>query len=111
MHRIGGKGRGDAWRDAAMPPCDYLAVLVEASLDAFHGHRVKEAVTNVIVPRPLHLHRRAELFRKQGGFEGVIALRLASESAAEQRDVDSHVLLGNADRLGDVFARSARTLH
>ena len=62
MHRAGRKGRGDAGSDAAVPPRDHLAVLVKASLDAFRGHGVEEAVTDVVVPRPLHLHRRAELF-------------------------------------------------
>src|SRR6266850_8546516 len=56
MHRIGGKCRGDARRDAAMPPGRHLAVLVEAGLDAFHRDGVQEAVVNVVVPRPLHLY-------------------------------------------------------
>ena len=40
-----------------------------------------------------------------------VALRLAAEAAAEQRDVDGDVVLGNAERLGDVFARAAGALH
>ena len=68
-------------------------------------------MTNIVVPRPLHLDRSTEFLRKQGRFQRVIALRLSPESAAEQCDVDCHVLLGNAERLRDVFAGSTRTLH
>ena len=60
MHRIGGKCRGDARRDAAMAPGRHLAVLVEASLDAFHRDSVQETVANVVFPRPLHLYGGAE---------------------------------------------------
>ena len=90
---------------------DHLAALVEAGLDAFHRDGVQEAVANVVFPRPLHLDGRAELLRQQRRLEREIAFRLAPEAAAEQRDVDGDILLGNAERLGDVLARSARALH
>jgi hypothetical protein len=62
MHGIGCKCRADTRCDATMPPCNHLAVLVEASLDAFRRDGVQEVVTNVIFPRPLHLHWRAKGF-------------------------------------------------
>ena len=74
-------------RHAAMPPGDHLAVLVEAGLDALDRNGVKEVVMDVVLPRPLHLDRRAELLRQQRRFEREVAFRLAPEAAAEQRDV------------------------
>ena len=94
-----------------MPPGDHLAVLVEPGLDALHRDGVQEAVANIVFPRPLHLHRRAEFLREQRRFEREIAFRFAAEPAAEQRDVDGDVLLGDAERLGDVLARAAGALH
>src|SRR5580692_10522924 len=57
MRRTGGKSRPEAWRDAAVPPSDHLAVGIEAGFDAFGRDRVQEVVANVVLPRPLHLHR------------------------------------------------------
>ena len=111
MHRVGGKCRGDGRRDAAVPPGDHLAVLVEAGLDPFRRDGVEEVVTHVILPRPLHLYRRPERLRKQRRLEREVALRLAAESAAEQGDVDGDVVLGNSEGLGDVFPGPAGTLH
>jgi len=65
MHGIGRKGRGNAGRDAAVPPGHHLAALVEAGLDAFHRDGVQEVVTNVVLPRPLHLYRGAEFLGQQ----------------------------------------------
>ena len=68
-------------------------------------------MTNVILPRPLHLHRCAKGFRKQRRFKREIALRFAPETAAEQRDVDGHVILGDSEGLCGVIARAAGALH
>ena len=72
VHRARREGRGDGRRDAAMPPGDHLAALVEPRIDALDG----DGMEDIVLPRPLHLDRRAELLREQCGFEGVIALRL-----------------------------------
>src|SRR5712671_6128685 len=52
MHRIGREGRGDGWRDAAVTPGNHLAALVEPRFDTFRRDGVKEAVANVVFPRP-----------------------------------------------------------
>ena len=106
-----GECRGDGRGDAAMAPGDHLAALVEPCLDPFHGDRVQEIVADVVLARPLHLDRRAELLRQQRGLEREVAFRLAAETAAEQRDVDRDIALGNAERLRDVLARAAGALH
>ena len=94
-----------------MPPGDHLAVLVETGLDALDRNRVQEVVVKIIVARPLHLHRRTDRLGKQCRLERKIALRFASETAAEQRDIDGHVLRGDSQGLCDVFPRPAGTLH
>ncbi len=111
MQRVGREGRGDGWRDAAVAPGNHLATLVEPRFDTFRRDGVKEAVANVVFPRPLHLYRRTDRLRQQRRLKRKIALRFAPESAAEQRDVDGYILFRDSEGLCDVFPRPAGTLH
>ena len=48
---------------------------------------------------------------QDGRFQGEVALRLAPEATAQQRDVDRDIVFLQAKHLRDVAARSARALH
>ena len=69
-----------------MAPARHLAAFVEAGFDPFHRY-VEEAVSNIVFARPFDLYGRAGFLGEERGFDGVVALRLAAEAAAEQRDV------------------------
>ena len=111
MHRLGREGRGDSRCDAAVPPGNHLAVLVKTGFDPFRRDGMEEVVVKVVFPRPLHLHRRTDRLRQQRRLQHEVAFRFAPETTAEQRDIDGHVILGDTESLGDVFAGPARTLH
>ena len=55
-------------------------------------------------------HRRADLLRQERRLDHEVALRLAAEAAAEQRDVDGHVLDRHRELLGHVLARAVGAL-
>ena len=60
---------------------------------------------------PHHFDGRAvHSFGQQHRLDGEVPFRLASEAAAEQRVVQGHVLLIDAETLGDVVAGTARAL-
>src|SRR4029077_16959652 len=111
MHRTRREGRGDGWCDAAMSPRDHLPVLIKTGLDTFGGYGVQEVVTDVVLSRPLHVHRHTKFLGEQGRFQSKIALRFAPEPATEQRNVDGYILNWNVEGFGDVFARASGALH
>src|SRR5581483_2491205 len=94
-----------------MSPCYHLPVLIETGLDTFGGYGVQEVVTDVVLSRPLYLHRYPEFLGEQGRFQNEITFRFAPEPAPEQRDVDGYVLDRNVEGFSDVFARASRALH
>src|SRR3546814_14200239 len=66
--------------------------------------------TTLVRSGPLHAHRRADRAGEPGRLDGEVALRLAAEAAAEQRHVDRHVLLAEAEKIGDVDAGAVGAL-
>ena len=91
--RVGREDRQDGRRRAAVQPRDRLAAGVEPGLEALDRHGVVEAVLEVVLARPGHLDRRAaHRLRQQRRLDHEVGLRLAAEAAAEQRDVDRHLL-------------------
>ncbi len=75
-------------------------------------NRVVEAVLDVVFAGPDHLDRRtAHVAGQDRGFECEVALRLAAETAAEQRDIHRDGRLGHAEQAGDITARTAGALH
>src|SRR3546814_4426811 len=66
--------------------------------------------SDVVLAGPLHAHRRADRAGEPGRLDGEVALRLAAEAAAEQRHVDRHVLLAEAEKIGDVDAGAVGAL-
>ena len=83
---------------------------IQRRLDPLDRGGVVEAVLDVVLAGPLHPHRRADLLRQERRLEHEVALRLAPEAAAEQRDVDGHVLDRHAELLGHVLARAVGAL-
>jgi hypothetical protein len=74
-------------------PRDRLALRVEASLEVLDGDRVVVGIVQIVVARPGHLDRLAvHRLGEDGRLDGVVGFRLASEAAAEQRDVHGHVV-------------------
>ncbi len=65
---------------------------------------VVKIVLDVVFSRPLRFHWGTEFFGQEGGFNGVVALGFPAETPAQQRKVDSYVVLRNSN----VFARSSR---
>ena len=57
-------------------------------------------VLDVVLARPGHLDRRAELVRQQRRLGDVIGFRFAAETAAEQGDVDGDLVLVQTERPG-----------
>ena len=86
-----------------------LVVGVQRHLDPLGGRGVVEAMLDVVLARPLHTHRRAHLLRQPGRLVHEVAFRLPPEAAAQERDVDGHVLDRHARIFGDILARAVRT--
>src|ERR1700674_5770368 len=72
--------------------------------------RTIKIVTNVILASPDDLDRRMSIARNQGGFDGVVLNEAATETATDERDVDSYALAGNAQRLSDGLRGGAGNL-
>ena len=106
----GRKRRVDGRRRNAMSPRAHLPFRVQRRLEALHRHRVRKARLDVVLARPHHLHGRARLLAQPRRFGNEIGLRLAPESAAEERRVHRHVLLGDLEHCADGVARALRVL-
>ncbi len=97
--------------DAAVQPRRRLALGVERGFEVFERDRVVVRVAQIVFARPHHLHRLAvQLLGDERGFGGEVALALAAETAAEQRDVDGDVRGVQAEAFGDVVAHRLRAL-
>ena len=109
MNGIGRERRGDGRRNAAVPPRDYASLPVQSRVDPFRGNGVQIVVMKIVLARPHHFNRRsAHLARQQGRFEHIVGLRFPAETAAEQCDIDRHVLWFEAELLGQLGLRRAR---
>ena len=71
---------------------------------------MKKIEANIVFPAPDNLDRLAKLFRKNGGFRHLVRFRLASEAAAEQCDMASHILFLDAEHAGDGLLHGLRIL-
>ena len=76
-----------------MQPGNGLALPVDAGLEMLDRHRVVVGIVQVVLTRPRYLDRLAvHCLGKHGGLDGVVRLGLASEAAAEQRDVHGDIV-------------------
>ena len=69
-----------------------MPFIIDGGLHVHGGRRVEVVELNVVFAAPDDLHRLADLLRKQRRFGDVIGFRLASEAAAQQRDVADDVV-------------------
>ena len=93
-----------------MQPRRRLAAAVDRRLVIDRRRRVVVVEADVVLARPDHLDRLAELLRQHRRFRRVVRLRLAAEAAAEQRDVADDVLLVDAERRGHRVLHRLRIL-
>jgi hypothetical protein len=84
---------------------------VQPGLDPLRRDGVRKVVPDVVLAGPLQADRCVQGARQQGGLQHVVALGLAAKPAAQQRDVDGHRRLRDAERLGEVLPRAAGALH
>ena len=80
--------------------CSHAVGLPRPSTDGLVIHRRRRVVVvevDVVLARPDHLDRLAELLRQHRRFGRVVRLRFPAEAAAEQRHVAGDVLLVDAD--------------
>ena len=83
--------------------CSQAMVLPSASrpaVEVLRAHGVVVPVADLVLARPRDLDRAAHLPRQERRLDDVVGLRLAAEPAAQERDVNSDVLLRNAQGLG-----------
>ena len=71
---------------------------------------MEKIAVNIVFAAPYYLHRLAQLFRKNGGFRHLVRLRLASEAAAQQRDVTSHIFFLDAEHARNGLLHRLRIL-
>ena len=91
--RVGGEDRDDRRLRRPVQPRDHLAVGIEPGFQVLRRHRMEVVVVQVVLAGPRHLDRRAaHLLRCQRGLDDEVGLRLAAEPAAQQRDVDRHLV-------------------
>ena len=93
-----------------MQPRRRLAAAVHRRLVIDRRRRVVVVEVDVVLARPDHLDRLAELFRQHGRFRAVVGLRFPAEAAAEQRHVTGDVLLVDAHRGGHRLLHRLRIL-
>jgi hypothetical protein len=106
------EGRPDGRGNAPMPPRNHSTLGIEPGIDALGRDRVQIIVVKVVLARPRDLDRSAaHLARQQRRLEHKVWLRLAAETAAEQGDVDRHILRFEAQLLDQLVLRAAGTLH
>ena len=104
--RIGREHRADGRGGAAMQPRHRLAGSVEPRFEALDRDRVVVAVMQVVLAGPGHLDRRpVHRLRAEARLDHEIGLRFPPEAAAEQGDVDPHLLDRQAEALGEARAR------
>ena len=108
--RVGPEQRHDRRERRSVQPCGDLARAVEPALHVLRGHGVVVAVTDLVVARPDHLDRRADVLRQQRRLDDEVGLRLAAEAAAEQRHVQRDLRQVDAERGGHFLARRLRVL-
>ena len=88
-----------------------LPLRVEPGLQVLDRDRVIVGMVQVVVARPHHLDRLAAgLAREQRRLGREVALALAAEAAAQQRDVDRHLVGRQVEPLGHVVAHRLRAL-
>ena len=106
---FGVEDRHDRRRDAAMQPRHRHAVCIEPGFEVLDRYRVEVVVMQIVFARPDDLDRLAvHRLRQHGRLDAEIGLRLASEPAAEQRDVHGDVVDLHAEPLRDHVARGLR---
>ncbi len=113
VERIGGGGverRTDGRIDGALQPRRGLAIRPDRSLHVHGGHGVKEIEVNIVFAAPDDFHGLAQLLGQNGRFRHLVGLGLASEAAAEQRDMARHVFFLDAEHAGNRFLHSLRIL-
>src|SRR5208283_5464822 len=95
------ESRTDGRIDSALQPRSGLAVRSNCGLHVHRGDGVKIIEANIVFAAPDNFDGLAELFGKDGSFRNLIRFRLASEGAAEQRDVAGHSFFLNTEHAGD----------
>ena len=106
----GMKFANEARRRAAMTPGDDLVVRVEPGLEPLDRHGVVEAVLDVVLARPHHLHRRA-VHRLATAAPPRSRSRISTCGRSRRRAACLCTVTSSASRpsaLGDVLARAAR---
>ena len=110
--RVGREDRDDGRRGAAMQPGRRLACIVQTRFEPLHRDGVEVVVGDVVLAGPGQLDRLAvHRLGDERRLDHVVRLGLAAEAAAEQRDVDGHVLGRDAEARRQVIARGLRRLH
>ena len=108
-----GSGPNSAMMDGNADRCSHAVTLPPCVEPAFHvlrGDGVVVAVMNLVVARPDHLHRRADVLRQQRRFDDEVGLRLAAEPAADERHVQRDLRQVDPQRGGHFLARRLRVL-
>ena len=85
--RVGPEQRHDRRERRSVEPRGHLARGVEPAFHVLRGDGVVVAVMDLVVARPDHLHRRADLLRQQRRLDDEVGLGLAAEPAADERHV------------------------
>lgn len=110
VHDAGPEGRLDRRRNRAMLPRDHFPRRIDPAVERFERHGMEIVVREVVLARERQLDGRADRLRQQRRLHHVVGLRLAAETAAEQRHVDRHALARQPERLRDLVARGLRRL-
>ena len=100
LRPLGPRGEGGADRGEGRTVAQRLqaALAIHGALQTLGAHRVVEAVADIVFPAPLHAHRPAAFPGQPGRLRGEIRFGLAAKGAAEQRDVDLDLVLGQAEQ-------------
>src|SRR5437868_5221321 len=84
------------WATSVLAACGFWVGAQTSLLD-----RVVIVVLDIVGTGPGHLDRSAELLRQQCRFGDVIGFRLPAETAAQQSDMQGHLVLVDVEHLGD----------
>ena len=85
-------------RDEMVPIRDQIARLVYTGLEEMEARRTVVVVAHIVLARPQHLDRNADLSRDPGGFDRVVVRQAPAEAAATFHDVPGDVALLDAER-------------
>src|SRR5262249_6336043 len=93
--------RDDGGASYPMRPAHRLALRIQRRADAVVIVRAVQVVLNVLLARPDHLHRTADLLRDLYRSHRAIEIEAPAESTAQQMVVDAHLLAVQPRELHD----------